>query len=122
MGGLWALIVAQPLLNLLGKSPSVLFSEFEGIYDLKKLKGSGDVKYHKGFSADLRTASGNVHTVLAFNPSHLEVVNPVVEGSVRARQERREERETDGRRTHDTPCGLFLSRHDEKTALNFSGV
>ena len=77
------------LVNLLGKSPSVLFSEFEGVYDLKKLKGSGDVKYHKGFSADLKTSSGNVHTVLAFNPSHLEVVNPVVEGSVRARQERR---------------------------------
>src|SRR3954466_7233570 len=77
------------LVNLLGKSPSVLFSEFEGVYDLKKLKGSGDVKYHKGFSADLKTPSGNVHTVLAFNPSHLEVVNPVVEGSVRARQERR---------------------------------
>ena len=77
------------LVNLLGKSPSVLFSEFEGLYDLSHLKGSGDVKYHKGFSADLRTPSGNVHTVLAFNPSHLEVVNPVVEGSVRARQERR---------------------------------
>src|SRR3954470_17523106 len=77
------------LVNLLGKSPSVLFSEFEGIYDLSHLKGSGDVKYHKGFSADLKTPSGNVHTVLAFNPSHLEVVNPVVEGSVRARQERR---------------------------------
>ena len=77
------------LVNLLGKSPSVLFSEFEGSYDLSRLKGSGDVKYHKGFSADLRTPSGNVHTVLAFNPSHLEVVNPVVEGSVRARQERR---------------------------------
>ncbi len=77
------------LVNLLGKSPSVMFSEFEGKYDLSHLKGSGDVKYHKGFSADLRTPSGNVHTVLAFNPSHLEVVNPVVEGSVRARQERR---------------------------------
>src|SRR6202789_601312 len=77
------------LVNLLGKSPSVLFSEFEGKYDLSHLHGSGDVKYHKGFSADLRTPSGNVHTVLAFNPSHLEVVNPVVEGSVRARQERR---------------------------------
>ncbi len=77
------------LVNLLGKSPATLFSEFEGAYDLSRLKGSGDVKYHKGFSADLRTASGNVHTVLAFNPSHLEVVNPVVEGSVRARQERR---------------------------------
>jgi 2-oxoglutarate dehydrogenase E1 component len=77
------------LVNLLGKAPSALFSEFEGVYDLSHLKGSGDVKYHKGFSADLRTPSGNVHTVLAFNPSHLEVVDPVVEGSVRARQERR---------------------------------
>jgi 2-oxoglutarate dehydrogenase E1 component len=77
------------LVNLLGKSPATLFSEFEGAYDLSHLKGSGDVKYHKGFSADLRTGAGNVHTVLAFNPSHLEVVDPVVEGSVRARQERR---------------------------------
>jgi 2-oxoglutarate dehydrogenase E1 component len=77
------------LVNLLGKSPAALFSEFEGVYDPSRIKGSGDVKYHKGFSADLRTPNGNVHTVLAFNPSHLEVVNPVVEGSVRARQERR---------------------------------
>ena len=77
------------LVNLLGKSPAELFSEFEGAYDTSRLKGSGDVKYHKGFSADLRTAGGNVHTVLAFNPSHLEVVDPVLEGSVRARQERR---------------------------------
>jgi 2-oxoglutarate dehydrogenase E1 component len=77
------------LVNLLGKSPKDLFSEFEGQYDLQKLRGSGDVKYHKGFSADLKTPSGNVHVALAFNPSHLEVVNPVVEGSVRARQERR---------------------------------
>ena len=79
------------LVNLLGKPPSLLFSEFEGNYDLSHLKGSGDVKYHKGFSADLRTPAGNVHAVLAFNPSHLEIVNPVVEGSVRARQERRED-------------------------------
>jgi len=77
------------LVNLLGKSPAELFFEFEGLYDTSRLKGSGDVKYHKGFSADLRTSVGNVHTVLAFNPSHLEVVDPVVEGSVRARQERR---------------------------------
>ncbi|HEY1315277.1 MAG TPA: thiamine pyrophosphate-dependent enzyme, partial [Steroidobacteraceae bacterium] len=77
------------LVNLLGKSPKDLFNEFEDHYDLAKLRGSGDVKYHKGFSADLKTESGNVHVVLAFNPSHLEVVNPVVEGSVRARQERR---------------------------------
>jgi 2-oxoglutarate dehydrogenase E1 component len=77
------------LVNVLGKSPSVLFNEFEGKYDTAHLQGSGDVKYHKGFSADLRTPGGNVHVALAFNPSHLEVVNPVVEGSVRARQERR---------------------------------
>jgi 2-oxoglutarate dehydrogenase E1 component len=77
------------LVNLLGKSPKDLFNEFEGQYDPAKLRGSGDVKYHKGFSADLRTDSGNVHVALAFNPSHLEVVNAVVEGSARARQERR---------------------------------
>ena len=77
------------LVNLLGKSPKDLFNEFEGHYDLTKLRGSGDVKYHKGFSSDLKTASGNVHVALAFNPSHLEIVNAVVEGSTRARQERR---------------------------------
>ncbi|MGH8289185.1 MAG: 2-oxoglutarate dehydrogenase E1 component [Steroidobacteraceae bacterium] len=83
------------LVNLLGKAPSSIFSEFEGAYDLGHLQGSGDVKYHKGFSADLRTGAGDVHTVLAFNPSHLEVVNPVVEGSVRARQERRNDADGD---------------------------
>lgn len=77
------------LVNVLGKSPEELFEEFEGNVDPKEMKGSGDVKYHKGFSADMKTAGGNVHIALAFNPSHLEIVNPVVEGSVRARQERR---------------------------------
>ena len=77
------------LVNVLGKAPQELFSEFEGVYDPARVKGSGDVKYHMGFSADLRTPGGNVHVVLAFNPSHLEIVDPVVEGSVRARQERR---------------------------------
>jgi len=77
------------LVNVLGKAPADLFTEFEGQYDLKTLKGSGDVKYHKGYSSDLRTAGGNVHVALAFNPSHLEIVDAVVEGSVRARQERR---------------------------------
>lgn len=81
------------LVNILGKSPEELFEEFEGNYDLDELKGSGDVKYHKGFSADMKTAGGNVHIVLAFNPSHLEIVNPVVEGSVRARQQRRNDTE-----------------------------
>jgi len=76
------------LVNVLGKAPQELFSEFEGVYDPARVKGSGDVKYHMGFSADLRTPGNNVHVVLAFNPSHLEIVDPVVEGSVRARQER----------------------------------
>jgi 2-oxoglutarate dehydrogenase E1 component len=75
------------LVNVLGKAPGDLFSEFEG--KAKQDRGSGDVKYHKGYSADLRTPGGNVHVMLAFNPSHLEIVNPVAEGSVRARQERR---------------------------------
>ncbi|MGH8167799.1 MAG: 2-oxoglutarate dehydrogenase E1 component, partial [Woeseiaceae bacterium] len=75
--------------NVLGKSPHELFEEFEGNVDPLQMKGSGDVKYHKGFSADMKTPGGNVHIALAFNPSHLEIVDPVVEGSVRARQQRR---------------------------------
>jgi len=81
------------LVNILGKSPSVLFEEFEGKH--AHSTGSGDVKYHMGFSSDVETAGGNVHVVLAFNPSHLEIVNPVVEGSVRARQDRRGDAEGD---------------------------
>ncbi|MGH8307554.1 MAG: 2-oxoglutarate dehydrogenase E1 component [Gammaproteobacteria bacterium] len=77
------------LINVLGKSPQELFLEFEGAYDPKTDEGSGDVKYHLGFSSDVKTANGTVHVALAFNPSHLEIVNPVVEGSVRARQDRR---------------------------------
>ncbi|MGH8189154.1 MAG: thiamine pyrophosphate-dependent enzyme, partial [Steroidobacteraceae bacterium] len=87
------------LVNVVGKSPQQLFSEFEGRYDANHMRGSGDVKYHKGFSADIRTPAGNVHVALAFNPSHLEVVNPVVEGSVRARQQRR----NDARGDHVAP-------------------
>jgi 2-oxoglutarate dehydrogenase E1 component len=77
------------LINILGKSPRDLFLEFEGRYDFDALGGSGDVKYHLGYSSDVSTAGGQVHLALAFNPSHLEIINPVVEGSVRARQQRR---------------------------------
>ncbi|NOX10133.1 MAG: 2-oxoglutarate dehydrogenase E1 component [Gammaproteobacteria bacterium] len=77
------------LINTLGKLPSTLFQEFEGKPGKKKLVGSGDVKYHKGFSADTQTPGGPVHVTLAFNPSHLEIIAPVVQGSVRARQQRR---------------------------------
>ncbi len=75
------------LVNTLGKMPGDLFAEFEGKHanDLP----AGDVKYHNGFSSDVTTPGGPVHLSLAFNPSHLEIVNPVVEGSVRARQDRR---------------------------------
>ncbi|WP_313515324.1 2-oxoglutarate dehydrogenase E1 component [Pseudomonas sp.] len=75
------------LVNTFGKNPRDLFDEFEG----KKVEGlsSGDVKYHQGFSSNVMTAGGEVHLALAFNPSHLEIVSPVVEGSVRARQDRR---------------------------------
>ncbi|HEV2111845.1 MAG TPA: 2-oxoglutarate dehydrogenase E1 component, partial [Gammaproteobacteria bacterium] len=77
------------LINLLGKSPKELFLEFEGVHEHKDGDGSGDVKYHMGFSSDIKTPGGNVHLALAFNPSHLEIVDPVVEGSVRSRQDRR---------------------------------
>ncbi len=79
------------LVNLLGKSPRELFEEFEGKIDLEGLVGSGDVKYHNGFSSDLEIDDRRVHMALAFNPSHLEIVDPVVVGSVRSRQERRGE-------------------------------
>lgn len=77
------------LVNILGKSPQELFAEFEGDYDLDELDMSGDVKYHLGFSTDIEIEDERVHLVLAFNPSHLEAVNPVVQGSVKARQHRR---------------------------------
>jgi len=78
------------LVNTLGKAPQKLFAEFEGKFDhADDPAHSGDVKYHMGFSADVKTAGHTVHLALAFNPSHLEIVNPVVAGSVRARQTRR---------------------------------
>ncbi|MFO7858473.1 MAG: 2-oxoglutarate dehydrogenase E1 component [Ectothiorhodospiraceae bacterium] len=79
------------LINLLGKSPADLFQEFEGTFNLENA-GSGDVKYHLGYSTDIQTPGGAVHLALAFNPSHLEIVNPVVEGSCRARMQRRHDR------------------------------
>ncbi len=75
------------LVNSLGKVPSSLFAEFD--HTAPEDLPSGDVKYHQGFSSDVTTPGGPVHLSLAFNPSHLEIVNPVVEGSVRARMDRR---------------------------------
>ncbi|NGY05425.1 2-oxoglutarate dehydrogenase E1 component [Solimonas terrae] len=79
------------LVNVLGKSPKELFAEFEGKYSVDALSRHGDVKYHLGFSTDVEVDGKRLHLVLAFNPSHLEIVNPVVEGSVKARQVRRED-------------------------------
>ncbi|MCC5871833.1 MAG: 2-oxoglutarate dehydrogenase E1 component [Gammaproteobacteria bacterium] len=75
------------LVNILGKQPEELFDEFEG--KVPKGVGSGDVKYHQGFSCNVMTPGGEMHVALSFNPSHLEIVGPVVVGSVRARQDRR---------------------------------
>ncbi len=75
------------LVNILGKTPAELFAEFEGTKDVQEL--TGDVKYHLGFASNMQSPGGPVHLALAFNPSHLEIVGPVVEGSVRARQWRR---------------------------------
>ncbi len=75
------------LINILGKTPSELFDEFEG--KTANNGDVGDVKYHMGFSSDIKTPRSTMHLALAFNPSHLEIVSPVVAGSVRARQQRR---------------------------------
>jgi 2-oxoglutarate dehydrogenase E1 component len=77
------------LVNTLGKPPRKLFDEFEGKFEHDDRAHAGDVKYHMGFSADVQTPGGPVHLALAFNPSHLEIVDPVVAGSVRSRQHRR---------------------------------
>lgn len=77
------------LTNTLGKPPADLFDEFEGRKSPERYKSSGDVKYHMGFSTDVETPGGFTHLVLGFNPSHLEIISPVIEGSVRARQQRR---------------------------------
>lgn len=76
------------LTNVFGKKPEYIFSEFEDQYEIDPKKGDGDVKYHMGFSADVKASNGKVlHLSLASNPSHLEFVNPVVEGVARAKQD-----------------------------------
>ena len=77
------------LVNVLGKEPKEVFAGFEG--KGIKLSNSGDVKYHMGYSSNIQAAGGNIHLALAFNPSHLEIVSPVVQGSVRSRQRRRKD-------------------------------
>ena len=81
------------LVNTLGKNPRKLFDEFEGKFEHDARAHAGDVKYHMGFSADIATPGDPVHVALAFNPSHLEIVGPVVAGSARSRQDRRGDNE-----------------------------
>ena len=92
--GVWESVVAMAhrgrlnvLVNVLGKNPTALFDEFDGRITFES--GTGDVKYHQGFSSNVLTPGGEMHLALAFNPSHLEIVGPVAQGSVRARQDRR---------------------------------
>ncbi len=80
------------LVNILGKAPQEIFAEFEGQIPMSTRQLSGDVKYHLGFASDVETPGGIVHLALGFNPSHLEIINPVIQGSVRARQRRRGDR------------------------------
>jgi len=84
------------LVNTLGKSPHQLFNEFEGKFAHHDDPAhTGDVKYHMGYSSDVVTPGGSVHLALGFNPSHLEIINPVITGSVRARQTRRRDEARD---------------------------
>lgn len=89
------------LLNIMGKSPKELYSEFDGTKEYGLT--TGDVKYHYGFSSDVKTDAGPLHLSLAFNPSHLEFINPVVMGSVRARQERDK-----SKRKHDYAMAVLI--------------
>ncbi len=91
------------LVNIVGKDYGQLFGEFEGNIDESSTQGSGDVKYHLGMTAEFRSPAGNrIPVELAANPSHLEAVNPVVEGMVRARMDRI----TDGDGEHSPVMGL----------------
>src|SRR3546814_2561148 len=95
------------LVNTLGKSPRKLFDEFEGKFEHTETDcaHTGDVKYHMGFSADIATPGCPVHLALAFTPSHLEIVDPVVVGSVRSRPHRR------GDATRTTVMPILLTGH-----------
>ena len=90
------------LVNILGKSPSMLFDEFEGKHADNNPDRPWDVKYHLGYASDIQTPGGEVHMALAFNPSHLEIVDPVVVGSARARQVRRADT------THDKVMPILI--------------
>lgn len=76
------------LVNINGKTPKKLFDEFEGNYKFNDFVSSGDVKYHKGYKCNYMTDNGVVKVTTLYNPSHLETINPVLNGVVRARQDK----------------------------------
>ena len=108
------------LVNTLGKSAGALFDEFEGKPDEGLL--SGDVKYHMGYSSDLKTDGGLVHLSLGYNPSHLEIVSPVIEGSVRARQKRRGQRNDQVLAIHMHGDAAFIGQGVVMEMLNMSAT
>ncbi|MSP52860.1 MAG: 2-oxoglutarate dehydrogenase E1 component [Gammaproteobacteria bacterium] len=108
------------LVNFIGQEPADLFDEFAG---KNSVNGSGDVKYHKGYSSNITTPDGTVHLALAYNPSHLEIINPIVEGLVYAKQWRYD----DQQRTAIIPVlihgdAAFSSQGVNQEVFNFSQV
>jgi 2-oxoglutarate dehydrogenase E1 component len=108
------------LVNFIGQEPADLFDEFAG---KNSVDGSGDVKYHKGYSSNITTPDGVVHLALAYNPSHLEIINPLVEGLVYAKQWRYD----DQQRTAIIPVlihgdAAFSSQGVNQEVFNFSQV
>ncbi|HDK38320.1 MAG TPA: 2-oxoglutarate dehydrogenase E1 component, partial [Thiolapillus brandeum] len=79
------------LTNIIGKPPADIYDEFQGTRKNHGVMTSGDVKYHKGFASSIETPGGLIHVALGFNPSHLEIISPVIEGAVRARQKRHDD-------------------------------
>ncbi len=97
------------LVNVMGKPHRAIFNEFKGgSYKPDEVEGSGDVKYHLGASSDREFDGNNVHLSLTANPSHLEIVNPVVLGKARAKQDQIELADSDGNRSRDTVLPLLL--------------
>ncbi len=98
------------LANIIGKTPQEIFYEFEDV-DPERYRGSGDVRYHLGFSGDWSATNGrNVHLSLCFNPSHLEYVSPVALGRMRAKQDRAR---TDADDSVPLPHGMVILIHGD---------
>jgi 2-oxoglutarate dehydrogenase E1 component len=106
------------LVNVLGKNVRQIFAAFDDKQP-ERFLGQGDVKYHLGYSSDIQTQSGKpLHLSMAFNPSHLEFVNPVVEGRVRAKIDRRKRKSTMALLVHGDAA--FMGQGVVEETLNLS--